>query len=95
MKQLYDPCGHREQEVAKVQHRVEVAGEQNDLPERSPCGGYYCSEEHGHIDCQDKFPRVNRCAACGRFINVGRIYCDNCHDCEDDNPEPGTDYTGT
>lgn len=20
-------------------------------PERNECGGYYCSEEHGHIDC--------------------------------------------
>lgn len=23
-------------------------------PEANPCGGYYCSEEHGHIDCVDK-----------------------------------------
>jgi hypothetical protein len=21
-------------------------------PEKNACGGYYCSEEHGHIDCQ-------------------------------------------
>ena len=70
-------------------------------PEPNACGGYYCSEEHGHIDCKGsglvitdgrpqiipdppRFPRVNRCHACGRFISVGRIYCDNCHDCEDD-----------
>lgn len=124
----------------------------SDVPESSGCGGYYCSEESGHIDCADKrfpkteaevkampltvgqgappakglaspeykplmrkprgptsieaqadrvtvrgtFPRVNRCRACGRFINVGRIYCLDCHDCDDDQePEIGQQGAGT
>jgi hypothetical protein len=49
----YDPCGHREEEIIKVQHRIAVAREQEELSERNTCGGYYCSEEHGHIDCHD------------------------------------------
>lgn len=34
-----------------------------DPPEPNKCGGYYCSEEHGHIDCQlnpDGTPKVLR-----------------------------------
>lgn len=42
------------------------------------------------------YPQPNRCRACGRFINVGRIYCNNCHDCDDDKePEFGQQGTGT
>ena len=42
----YDPQGHRAEREADSAMRLEKSREQND------CGGYYCSEEHGHIDCQ-------------------------------------------
>lgn len=28
-----------------------TCGEEQPVQEKSPCGGYYCSEEVGHVDC--------------------------------------------
>lgn len=33
-------------------------------PEPNTCGGYYCSEEHGHIDC-DLNPKIRACESPG------------------------------
>lgn len=46
--------------VAAELHRVNFG---NSQPKDNDCGGYYCSEEHGHIDC--KKPVFQHCNVCG------------------------------
>lgn len=43
------------------------------MPEKNECGGYYCSEEHGHIDCQ-----LVPCKSCGKRIKKGSTDCPHC-----------------
>lgn len=45
-------------------------------PEANECGGYYCSEEHGHIDCNPAIKSMTKIRLwLIRETNKARLYC--------------------
>ena len=59
----------------RVQHQPASVGWSNPMscggeiepPEKNECGGYYCSPEHGHIDCNQRHRIM--CPTCGEWFD--------------------------
>jgi len=84
IKQAFPQIWECYSEMAKTDLIEFVAAElhkanfQSAKTEAKDCGGYYCSEEHGHIDCwvakskpkgeTYKYPVFTNCNVCGRSL---------------------------
>ena len=69
-----------------------ACGEEIGPPEKNECGGYYCSPEHGHIDCEQLHKIM--CPTCGEWFDCRSMDEVMFHG-TDHKPRPDIHYSGS